>query len=186
MVSDDILLETEEHMDAAVDYLRKEFRGIRTGRASIGLVDHIKVDYYGSPTDLRQLASIATPEANLIVIKPFDPSGTKDIEKAIYASDLGITPMTDGKLIRLQVPALSMERREQLAAQLKKMAEACRVTIRNARREENKEADKQQKASELTEDDCKKCKDEIQKLTRHYEDKVNEMLEAKTKEVRET
>ena len=124
MVSDDILMEAEEHMDAAVDYLRKEFRGIRTGRASIGLVDHIKVDYYGSPTDLRQLVSIATPEANLIVIKPFDPSSIKDIEKAIYASDLGVTPVTDGKLIRLQVPALSMERREQLSAQLKKMAEA--------------------------------------------------------------
>jgi len=186
MVSDDILLEAEEHMDAAVDYLRKEFRGIRTGRASIGLVDHIKVDYYGSATDLRQLASIATPEANLIVIKPFDPSGTKDIEKAIYASDLGVTPMTDGKLIRLQVPALSMERREQLAAQLKKMAEACRVTIRNARREGNKEADRQQKASELTEDDCKRCKDEIQKFTKQYEDKVNEMLDTKTKEIRET
>ena len=173
-------------MDAAVEYLRNEFRGIRTGRASPGLVDHIKVDYYGSPTDLRRLASIAAPAANLIVIKPFDPGGIRDIEKAIFASDLGITPSVDGKIIRLQVPALSIERRGQLAARLKKMAEACRVTIRNARRDGNKEADRQQKASELSEDECRKCKDGIQDLTKEYEGKVNEMLDAKTKEVQET
>ena len=186
MPSDEILMEVEEQMEAAVDYLRKEFSGIRTGRASAGLVDHIKVDYYGSPTDLRQLASIATPEANLIVIKPFDPSGIKDIEKAINASDLGINPMMDGKVIRLQVPPLTTERRGQLAGQLKKMAEACRVTIRNARRDANKHADKEQKASILTEDECKKCKDEIQELTKQYEGKVNSALEAKTKEVQES
>ena len=103
MPIDDILLQVEEEMESAVNYLREEFGGIRTGRASSGLVDHMKVDYYGSPTDLRQLASIATPEANLIVIKPFDPGGIKDIEKAINASDLGINPMVDGKIIRLQV-----------------------------------------------------------------------------------
>lgn len=183
---DEILLVAEEAMDSALDYLRKEFRGIRTGRASSGLVEHIKVDYYGSPTDLRQLASIATPEASMIVIKPFDPSAIKDIEKAIFASGLGITPAVDGKVIRLKVPPLSMERRQQLATQLKKMAEASKVTIRNARRDGNKDADKLQKESALTEDDCKKCKDEIQKLTKQYEDKVGELLEAKTKEVQES
>jgi len=101
---DEILFEVEANMETALDYLRKEFRGIRTGRASGGLVEHIKVDYYGSPTDLRQLATISTPESNLIVIKPFDPSGAKDIERAIQASDLGITPNADGKVIRLSIP----------------------------------------------------------------------------------
>ena len=185
MAIDEILFEVEEKMDGALEYLRKEFRGIRTGRASAGLVDHIKVEYYGSPTDLRQLATISTPDATLIVIKPFDPSSLKDIEKAIYASDLGITPNSDGKLIRLSVPPLSTERRNLIAGQLKKMAEASRVTIRNARRDGNKEADKQQKDSELTEDEAHKAKDDIQKLTGDYEKKVSEILDAKTKEIQE-
>ena len=186
MAMDDILLDVEEHMDHALEYLRDEFRGIRTGRASAGLVDHIKVDYYGSPTDLRQLATIGTPDATVIVIKPFDPGSIKDIEKAIFASDIGITPSVDGKVIRLSVPPLSGERRTQIAGQLKKMAEASRITIRNARRDGNKEVDKQQKASELTEDEAKKGKDEIQKLTDQYERKVTELLDAKTLEIQET
>jgi ribosome recycling factor len=185
MGPDDILLAVEEKMDAAVDYLRKEFRGIRTGRASVGLVDHIKVDYYGSPTDLRQLATISTPDAALIVIKPFDPGSLKDIEKAIFASNIGITPSNDGKLIRLAVPPLSTERRQQLARQLKKLSEASRVTIRNARRDGNKDIDQQEKASQLTEDQDKRTKDEVQKLTDTYEQKVSEILEAKTKEIQE-
>ncbi|MGB2820001.1 MAG: ribosome recycling factor [Phycisphaerae bacterium] len=185
MATDEILFEVEEKMEAAAEYLKKEFRGIRTGRASTGLVEHIKVDYYGSPTDLRQLATLGTPDATLIVIKPFDPSSLKDIEKAIYASDLGITPSTDGKVIRLSVPSLSTERRNQIAAQLKKMTEACRVVIRNARRDGNKETDRQQKASELTEDEARKARDDIQKLTDDYEKKVTEILDAKTKEVQE-
>ena len=122
----------------------------------------------------------------MIVIKPFDASCTKDIEKAIQASNLGITPSVDGKIIRLSVPALSIERRQQLASQVKKMAEASRVTIRNARRDGNKEIDKQQKASELAEDDAKKGKDDVQNLTKKYEGKVNEVLEAKTTEIEET
>lgn len=173
-------------MEAAIDYLHKEFRGIRTGRASGALVEHIKVEYYGSPTDLRQLASISAPESNLIIVKPFDPSGLKDIERAIQASDLGITPSSDGKVIRLIVPPLSIERRNQLASQVKKMGEASRITIRNARRDGNKDADKQQKASELTEDEAKKGKDAIQKLTDQYEKKVTELLESKTKEIQES
>ncbi len=186
MAMDEILLDVEEKMEAAVDHLHREYRGIRTGRASVGLVDHIKVDYYGSPTDLRQLATIATPEATLIIVKPFDPGSLKDIEKAIQASELGITPNSDGKIIRLSVPPLSMERRQQIVAQLKKMAEAARVAVRNTRREGNKEADRQQKASELTEDEAKKGKDDIQDLTRTYEDKVTELVEAKTREIQET
>jgi ribosome recycling factor len=185
MAMDDILLEVEEKMESAIDYLKQEFRGIRTGRASAGLVDHIKVEYYGSPTDLRQLATIATPDATTIFIKPFDPSSLKDIEKAIYSSDLGITPSVDGKVIRLSVPPLSGERRQRIVGQVKKMAEASRVTIRNARRDGNKEADKEQKASELTEDEAKKGKAEIQDLTNKYEKMVSDALAAKTNEIEE-
>jgi len=186
MAIDDILMDVEEKMEHAVEYLRQEFRGIRTGRASVGLVDHIKIDYYGSPTELRQLASISTPESNLIVVKPFDPSSLKDIDRGIQASNIGITPSSDGKVVRLVVPPLSTERRGQIAGQLKKMSEAARVAIRNARRDGNKEIDTQEKASEMSEDDAKKAKEEVQKLTDQYEKKVTEMLEAKTKEVQET
>jgi len=185
MAMDEILLDAEERMEAAVDYLRKELRGIRTGRASAGLVDHLKVDYYGSPTDLRKLATVSTPEPTMIVVKPFDPGSLKDIERAMLASNLGITPSADGKVIRLSVPPLSAERRRQLAAQVKKMAEATRITIRNARRDGNKEIDKQQKASELTEDEARKGKDDVQELTSEYEGKVSEILDGKIQEIEE-
>ncbi len=186
MTIEEVLFEVEEKMETAVEFLRSEFRSIRTGRASAGLVDHIKVDYYDTPTDLRQLASIATPDATMILIKPFDPSSIKEIEKAIFASDLGITPSNDGKVIRLTVPSLSTERRQNIASQLKKMSETTRVAIRNARREGNKHADKLQKASELSEDQAEDSKQEIQKLTDQYEEKVTELLEAKTEEIEET
>lgn len=186
MALDEILLEVEEKMDSAVEYFRKELRGIRTGRASTGLVDHVKVEYYGSPTDLRQLATISTPDATLIVIKPFDPNSLKDIERAIQAANLGINPSTDGKVVRLAIPPLSGERRQQLSGQVKKMSEAVRVTIRNARRDGNKVIETQEKAKELTEDEAKKGKDETQKLTDQYEAKVTELLDAKTKEIMET
>jgi ribosome recycling factor len=183
---EEILLEAEENMENALEYFKKELRGIRTGRASAGLVDHIKVEYYGSPTDLRQLANITVPEANLIVVKPFDPSSLKDIERAIQASDLGITPMADGKVIRLTIPPLSGERRNQLVGQVKKMDEATRVTIRNARRDANKQVDKEEKESILTEDDAKKAKDNIQDLTKKYEAKVTELYDAKVAEIQES
>lgn len=186
MPLDDILLETEEKMESAVEYLRKEFRGIRTGRASAGLVDHIKVEYYGSSMDLRQLASIATPEANLIVIKPFDPGSLKAIEKAIQTSDLGITPQSDGSVVRLNVPALSIERRKQLVNQVKKMAENARIVIRNARRDGNKQLEKEEKSSEITEDDAHTGKEKTQELTNQYENKIDELLEAKIKDIEES
>ena len=182
---DEILFEIEEKMETALDYMGREFRGIRTGRASPGLVEYIKVDYYGELTELRKLAAISTPDANLILVKPFDPQSVKDIDRAIQASDLGITPNSDGKVIRLSVPPLSMERRSQLASQLKKMAEATRVAIRNARRDGNKEIDKSEKASELSEDEATRAKDDVQKLTKTHEDKVTEMLAAKTTEIEE-
>jgi ribosome recycling factor len=186
MAKEETLLDVEHKMESAVEYLRIEFRGVRTGQASVGLVDHLKVDYYGSPTDLRQLATISTPDASMIIIKPFDPASLKEIEKAIQTSELGIMPNVDGKIIRLTVPPLSGERRDQLGAQVKKMAEGARVAIRNARRDGNKETDKQQKASDLTEDDAKRQKDQIQDLTKEYEKKVDQLLADKAKEIAET
>lgn len=183
---DEILMDVEENMESAVEYLRREFRGIRTGRANPGLVEHIKVDYYGSPTDLRQLASISVPEANMIIVKPFDPASMKEIERAIQASDLGITPAADGKVIRLIVPALSGERRNQLIGQVKKMAEAARISIRNARRDGNKGVDQLEKDSAITEDDAHRGKDQIQKLTDKFEKQVDELLDAKTTEIQES
>ena len=186
MPSDDILLECEEKMEKAVEFFHRELRGVRTGRASAGLVEHIRVDYYGSPTELRQLASIAVPEPDMILIKPFDPASVKDIERAILASDLGITPNTDGRIIRLPVPALSGERRKQLAAQLKKMAEQARVAVRNIRRDANRTVDKEKKEGIMTEDDALRCKEEIQQLTDDYGKRIDELLEQKTAEVMET
>ncbi len=185
MDMDEVLLGTEEKMSEAVDYLCREFRGIRTGRASASLVEHIKVDYYGTQTELRQLANISVPQATLIVIKPFDPSSIKAIEKAIMTSDLGITPNNDGKVIRLAVPPLSMERRSQISQQLKKMSETAKVAIRNARREGNKDLEKLQKDSQITEDDLHHGKDEIQDMTKKYEQNVDDSLKEKTKEVQE-
>ncbi|NLF30429.1 MAG: ribosome recycling factor [Planctomycetes bacterium] len=185
MPMDEILLDCEEKMESAVSYLRGELRGVRTGRASAGLVDHLKVDYYGSPTDLRQLASIAVPEPTMIMIKPFDPSSVKDIEKAILAANIGMTPMVDGKLIRLNVPALSTERREQLAGQIRKTGESTRVVIRNARRDANKVIEREQKEGLIAEDDAEKGKEDIQDLTKKYEGLVTSILEAKTEEIME-
>ncbi|SRR5690554_3809820 len=185
MSYDEAMLEVEEKMESAVVYFRRELRGIRTGRASTGLVEHVKVDYYGTPTDLRQLATLSTPDANMILIKPFDPASVKDIERAIQASNIGITPASDGKVIRLSVPPLSGERRQQLVAQVKKMSEAARVTIRNARRDGNKEMDRLEKESIITEDDSKRAKDEIQNLTKKYEDQITAILDTKTEEIQQ-
>ena len=182
---DDILLDTEDKMEKAVAHLATGFNHIRTGRATAGLVDGIKVDYYGAPTPLKALASISIPEARLIVIKPFDPGSLKEIERAIQKSELGVTPMSDGKLVRLAMPALSEEQRKKLAARCKEMAEAARVSLRNVRRDSNKAADGALADGDLTEDQEKKLKEEIQSLTKQYEGKVDESLEKKSKEIME-
>jgi len=178
---DTILLETEERMEKALDVLKEKYRGMRTGRANVGLVDGIRVDYYGSPTPLKQLANISAPEADLLVIKPFDPSSLGEIEKSILKSDVGIHPANDGKIIRLQVPPLSQERRKQLAQRAKETAEEARVAIRNIRRDANKHADGISKT--MSEDDLKRLKEEIQALTKNHEDKIDAALETKTKEL---
>jgi len=182
---DDILLDAEDKMEKAVVHLVTDFNHIRTGRATPGLVDGVRVDYYGEPTPLKQLATISVPEARLIVIKPFDPGSLKEIERAIQKSDLGVTPMSDGKLVRLALPPLSEEQRRKLAARCKELAEAARVSLRNVRRDSNKAADGALADGGLTEDQGKKLKDEIQALTKQYEGKVDGALEKKSREIME-
>lgn len=185
MDSDEIAFEAEEKMEKAVSFLRSEFRTIRTGRASPALVDTIRVDYYGAPTSLKELANLSAPEANLIVIKPFDPSCIKEIEKAILASSLGITPNCDGRVVRLVVPALSGERRQQLAQQIKQMAEQARISVRNARRDANKKLDQAQKDKTLTEDERDASKKDMDDLTKKYIDQADKVLQSKTDEIME-
>jgi ribosome recycling factor len=184
MPMDEIEFECEERMERAVDFFRGELRTVRTGRASVGLVDHLKVEVvsYGSTMELRELAALSAPEPSLIIIKPFDPSTLKDIERAIGASNIGITPVTDGRIIRLPVPPLSGERRQQLLQQVGKMAEAQRVALRNARRDANKQVDTEKKGGQLSEDDAERCHDNIQELTDKYEEQIDKLLESKTKE----
>jgi ribosome recycling factor len=185
MPLDDILFDCEEHMEKTLDHLRNELRGIRTGRASPALVEHIKVDYYGSPTEIRAIAAITIPEATQILIKPFSPQDIKSIERAINEANIGLTPHGDGKTIRLSLPPLSQERRQQLAGQCKKMAEESKVSIRNSRRDANKVLETEKKGGVVTEDDEKKGKEQIQELTRQYETKVDEAVEHKRKEIME-
>jgi ribosome recycling factor len=185
MTNDEILFDAEERMEKAVQVLQDSMRGLRTGRATPALVDSVRVDYYGSPTPLKQMANITAPEPSLIVIRPFDPTVLKDIEKAILASELGLTPMNDGKLIRLAIPSLSGERRKQLTTRVKDLAEEARVAIRNVRRDANKNADQSEKDKALTEDECQQTKDQVQELTKKFEAKVNDLAEKKTDEILE-
>jgi ribosome recycling factor len=185
MSADEILLDAEERMEKAVDVLKHALNGIRTGRANPGLVDSLRVEVYGSPTPIKQLASVGAPEPTQIVIRPFDPSTMKDIERAIQASDLGFTPMNDGRVIRLNIPPLSTEVRKKLVGRIKELAEEAKVAIRNVRRDGNKLADQQQKDKALTEDERDRVKEEIQELTKQYEGKVDTLSEAKKTAVME-
>jgi ribosome recycling factor len=185
MSADDILLDTEERMEKAVDKLKHDLAGIRTGRANPGLVDSLRVEAYGSPTPLKQLASVGAPEPTQIVIRPFDPGTLKDIEKAILSSGLGLTPMNDGKLIRLNVPPLSTETRRKLVGRIKELAEEAKVAIRNVRRDGNKHADQAEKDKSLSEDDCESVKEQVQDLTKKFENRATELAKAKEEEVME-
>ncbi len=174
-------------MEKALDVLRHELRMVRTGRATTALVEHVKVEVasYGSVMDLRQLAALSTPEGNMIMIKPFDPTTIKDIHKALEKANIGITPMSDGKVIRLPIPPLSGERREQLAGQVKQMAEQQRIAIRNIRRDANKHLDAEENDSVITEDDAKQGKEDIQELTDKYVRLIDETLAHKIKEIQQ-
>ena len=184
---DTILLEAEEAMDKALTYLRGELKGVRTGRASPALVEYVKVEAYGGESDLRSLAAITVPEPTQIVVKPFDPSIIKEMAKGIEKAGLGLNPNVDGKIIRLNIPALSGDRRRELVTSVKHMGEQAKVTIRNARRDANKQIDAlaKDKSAHLPEDDAKAAKDDIDQTTKSHETKVDDAIEAKSKEVME-
>lgn len=183
MTNDEILLDTEDRMEKAITKLKDDLTGIRTGRANPGLVDSLRVDVYGSPTPIKQIASVSAPEPQQIVIRPFDPSTIKDIEKGIIASDLGLAPQNDGKVIRLNIPALSGEVRKTMVSRTKELAEEAKVAIRNVRRDGNKHADQSEKDKTMSEDECESLKKEIQDLTKTYEDQANSLAKAKEAEV---
>lgn len=185
MTAEEILFDAEERMEKAVSVFRDELRGLRTGRATPALVDHLKVEYYGSPTPLKQLAQINTPDPQSILIRPYDAGSLKDIEKAIRSSDLGMSPNNDGKMIRLTVPPMSGEQRKKMVALIKKSGEEAKVACRNIRRDANKAFDQSEKSKEMTEDERDKGKEGVQDLLKTYEDKINEMAEKKSKEVME-
>ncbi len=185
MDQDEILLDAEERMEKAVQVFQGQLQGLRTGRATPGLVDSIRVDYYGSPTPLKQMANISVPEPQQIVIRPFDNGVLNDIAKAIQSSDVGLSPNMEGRLIRLNIPPLSTERRRQLVSRLKELAEEARVSIRNIRRDANKHADQSEKDKSMTEDDRDQTRDKVQDLTKKYEGKVNDLSASKEKDIME-
>ena len=180
---DTIMLETEEAMDKVVEHLRQEFVGISAGKASPAMVENIKFDYYGAPTPLKQAASINTPDASTLTLKPFDQSQTKAIVKAILEANIGLTPSDDGKLIICRIPPMTQENREKLAKQLKDFAEKSKVSVRNARHEAMKHGDISLKDSILTEDDHRGLKEEIQKLTDKFVKDVDGVVKAKEDEL---
>ena len=183
MDADEILLDTEERMEKAIAKLKDDLTGIRTGRANPGLVDSLRVEVYGSPTPIKQIASVSAPEPAQLVIRPFDPSTIKDIEKGIIASDLGLAPQSDGKVIRLNIPALSTEVRRSMVSRTKEMAEEQKVAIRNIRRDANKHADQSEKDKTMTEDDRDDVKKQVQDLTKKFEGQATELAKAKEAEV---
>jgi ribosome recycling factor len=180
----EVIKDTKDRMQKCVEHLEGDLRGIKSGRATPGLVDSIKVDYYGSSTPLKQLANIGVPEPAMLVIKPFDASVVGEIEKAILKSGIGITPQSDGKIIRLPVPALSEEQRKKYVKLAKDKTEAQRVAIRNVRRDSVKAVDTMD-GSQLPEDQATRLKKEIDDLTKTYTTKVDQLLEGKTKELME-
>ncbi len=185
MQADDILLDVEDRMQKAVAKLKKDLTGIRTGRANPGLVDSVKVDVYGSSMPMKQVATVACPEPTQIVIRPFDLGTLKDIEKAIIASDLGYTPNSDGRVVRINIPPLSTQVRQKMVARIKELAEEAKIAIRNVRRDGNKMTDTAEKNKEMSEDDRDATKEEIQTLTKKYEDETSELAKNREKEVME-
>ncbi len=180
-----IMMDAEERMDKAVGVLKNSLAGIRTGRATPGLVDSVRVSVYGSQTPLKQLASVGAPEPQQLVIRPFDPATIKEIEKAIVASDLGLNPQNDGKLIRINIPPLSTDVRKKLVARIKELSEEAKISIRSIRRDANKAIETAEKDKTISEDDRDKAKDDIQELTKNYENEVSELAKAKETEVME-
>ena len=178
-----VVNECKTKMEKAVTHLQDELKGFRTGRASPALVENLRADYYGTPTPFKQLASIAAPQADLIVIKPFDAGALGAIEKAIKTSDLSIAPILDGKLIRLNVPSLSEERRKQLVHQAKQAGEQAKISVRNIRRDVIKQLEKEEKDKVITEDDLEHGKKQVEDLTKKSVEKVDEVIKHKSDEI---
>ncbi|MDR1382431.1 MAG: ribosome recycling factor [Planctomycetaceae bacterium] len=185
MQSEEILIDIEDRMQKAVAKLKRELTGIRTGRANPGLVDSLKVDVYGSSMAMKQAATVACPEPTQIVIRPFDLSTLKDIEKAIIASDLGYTPNNDGRVVRINIPPLSTQVRQKMVSRIKELAEEAKIAIRNVRRDGNKMADAGEKNKEFSEDERDSTKEGIQELTKKFEDETTELAKNREKEVME-
>jgi len=181
----ELLNDTKSKMDKAVKVIKDEFAHIRTGRASSTLIDGLKVSYYNVPTPLKQIANISIPESNLIVIQPWDKKCLSEIEKTIWKSDLGLSPVSDGNVIRLSIPPLNEERRKELVKLVKKEAEKGKVAIRNIRRDINDLLKKYEKDSQISEDECKEHQKKIQTLTDEFIEKINKLLEVKEKEIME-
>ena len=184
---DTVLLETEEKMTKSIEYLQREYRGVRTGRANTALLEYVKVEYYGSNVDLREIAGISVPEPTQLLIKPFDPGSKAEIIKAIERSGLGLNPQSEGSQIRIMLPPPSSERRKQLAMQVRKMAEDCRVTIRNERRDANKslEALENDPKSKISEDQVTSAKEYIDEVTKKTTTKIDDLTNKKVSEVEE-
>ena len=175
MSVENILMDTEDRMDKALGVLKSNLAGIRTGRATPGLLDSVKVTIYGSQTPLKQLASVGAPEPQQLVIRPFDSSTIKEIEKAIVASELGLNPQSDGRIIRINIPPLSTDVRKKLVARVKDLSEESRVSIRNVRRDSNKAVDTAEKEKTISEDDRDRAKESIQELTKKFENSVTDL-----------
>lgn len=188
MPMEKIVTAAEQQMKRSIEFLKGEYRGVRTGRASTGLVDGLKVtvESYGSTMTVKELGSVAVAEGNVIVIKPYDPTTLKDIQKALEKSELGINPQNDGKMIRLPVPPLSTERRNQLAQHVSKLSEAQKTAVRNVRRDANKELETAKKDKVASEDDVTRAQERVQKLTDSYCKQIDELCKEKTKEITES
>jgi ribosome recycling factor len=179
----EVVTDAESKMKKTLEVLHNELKTLRTARASTALVENIKVDYYGTPTPLKSLAALSTPQPDLIVIKPFDPASVKDIEKAIKNSDLSLAPIVDAKLIRLSIPPLTEERRRQLVGQVKQIGEQSKIGLRNIRRDANKHLEKHQKDKLITEDDLKKGSKQIDDITKKYTDDIDSAVKHKSDEI---
>ncbi|MDA0999375.1 MAG: ribosome recycling factor [bacterium] len=182
---DNVISDLKKRMSATVETYKSEASRVRTGRASPALISHVKVNYYGTPTPLNQLATLSVPESQLIVIQPYDQSALNEIEKAIQAAELGLNPSNDGKIVRVPVPPLTEERRKEMVKQIKKMAEEHKVALRNIRRDANESLKSREKEKGITEDDHRKGQAEVQKLTDQFVGQIDELLASKEKEILE-
>jgi ribosome recycling factor len=185
MTIDEFIQDAQRRMDRSVDSTHEHFNTLRTGRASVALLDRINVDYYGTATPLKQLATINVPEPRMLTIQPFDPSSIKTIEKAIMESDLGLTPSNDGKLVRLPIPQLTEERRKEIVKVARHMAEEGRVAVRNVRRDTMKHLEELVRNGDVGDDDERRAEDRVQKLTDEHVNKIDEMLKRKEAEIME-